>query len=37
MTYFTNSIKEIIDEPNMHAAKDNEKQKTYISLKKSEI
>ena len=31
------SQKEIIDEPKMQAAKDNEKPKTYISLKKSEI
>jgi hypothetical protein len=33
----TDSIKEVIDEPNMHAAKDCEKVKTYITLKKSEI
>lgn len=34
----TNSIKEIIEEPNMqNSDKDSEKVKTYISLKKSEI
>jgi hypothetical protein len=33
----TDSIKEVIDEPNMHAVKDSEKVKTYITLKKSEI